>query len=179
MFSWFYYYCDVFTFYSIVYYFFLYITINKKNIKFTLVIYNKTISNKSHDNLKKFKQITIEVYFNYLPINYFNIDQKLQILRKLADMHYLVHVHLNNFSKIINNNGFILPASIEFTYIRKDLQNYVGLNDDTFLLNMILLIIQMVLILFLMVISLLHIIFDYHFSLLYISHSQNVVFVCK
>jgi len=85
----------------------------------------------SSNELKKFKQITMEVHFNYLSTNTFNIDQKLQILGKLAETHWLVHVHPNNYGKIINYNGFILPAGIEFTYIRKDTQNYIGLNEDT------------------------------------------------
>jgi len=85
----------------------------------------------SSNELKKFKQITMEVHFNHLSTNTFNIDQKLQILGKLAETHWLIHVHPNNYGKIINNDGFILPAGIEFTYIRKDLQNYIGLNDDT------------------------------------------------
>jgi hypothetical protein len=85
----------------------------------------------SSDELKKFKQITMEVHFDNLSTNSYNINQKLQILGKLADTHWLVHVHPNNYGKIIHNNGFIIPAAIEFTYIRKDLQNYIGLNDDT------------------------------------------------
>ena len=75
----------------------------------------------------KFKQITMEVHFNHLSTNTFNIDQKLQILGKLAETHWLIHVHPNNYGKIINNDGFILPAGIEFTYIRKD---FLELNDE-------------------------------------------------
>jgi hypothetical protein len=84
----------------------------------------------SLDDLKKFKQITMEVHFDSLSNRGYNINQKLKILDKLAQTHWLVHVHPNNYGKKIINNGFMLPAGIEFTYIRKDIQNYVGLNSD-------------------------------------------------
>jgi len=70
----------------------------------------------SEDRLNKFKQIVIE--FHGINDNSWdcNYDDKLKCLKKIADTHYIIHAHGNNYSSCINN----IPDVIELTYIRKD-----------------------------------------------------------
>jgi hypothetical protein len=70
----------------------------------------------SLDDLKKFKQITIEMHG--INDNGWGVDHQIKIncIKKLFKTHYIIHVHGNNNSKTINN----IPDVIEITYIRKD-----------------------------------------------------------
>lgn len=43
------------------------------------------------------------------------------ILASLAETHYLVHVHGNNWGDFLDINGVLVPQTIECTYVRKDL----------------------------------------------------------
>lgn len=74
------------------------------------------IDSLSVNDLKKFKQITIEFHFindNNLNISY---ELKQKCLNKLYDTHYLIHAHGNNNCGTTNS----IPDVIELTYIRKD-----------------------------------------------------------
>jgi hypothetical protein len=66
--------------------------------------------------LKKFKQIVIEFH----GINDDNwgcsYNDKVKCLEKLANTHYIVHAHGNNFGGVRNN----IPDVIELTYVNKD-----------------------------------------------------------
>ncbi len=69
------------------------------------------------EKLEKFKQIVIEfhgVNNNSWGTNY---EDKLICFNKLANTHYLVHIHGNNNSSSTNK----IPDVIELTYLRKDL----------------------------------------------------------
>jgi len=66
--------------------------------------------------LKKFKQITIEFHGINDDSWGTNFNNKLKCLEKLADTHYIIHAHGNNFSSVTNK----IPDVIELTYIRKD-----------------------------------------------------------
>ena len=77
--------------------------------------YNWLLSLKNED-LNKFKQIAIEFHGINDDSWGCNYSNKLECLKKLADTHYLIHIHGNNYSS--NTNG--IPDVVELTYIRKD-----------------------------------------------------------
>lgn len=67
----------------------------------------------TNDQLKKFKQICIELH----DLNGNNLrDDKIKSLKKLSNTHYIIHAHGNNFDRM--NNG--IPNVLELTYINKD-----------------------------------------------------------
>lgn len=70
----------------------------------------------SHEKLSKFKQITIECHgINNDSWNYcYNL--KLRCFINLSHTHYLVHIHGNNYSEVING----IPNVVELTYINKN-----------------------------------------------------------
>jgi len=72
----------------------------------------------TQDMLSTFKQIVIEFHGIYDEVSHgFTREQKRNCFQKLADTHYLIHVHGNNYSRLMENN---LPNVMEFTYVRKD-----------------------------------------------------------
>jgi hypothetical protein len=75
------------------------------------------IESLSSDDLKKFKQIAIEMHF----INNDGLDIKYELkkkcLKKLFETHYIIHIHANNGCGTINN----IPNVVEITYLRKDI----------------------------------------------------------
>ena len=94
------------------------------------------IQSLTREQLIRFAQITIEFHF---PFTYsediFNrfsypieVGSKLECLRRLADTHYLVHLHCNNCCGTTNFNNVAVPNVFECTYIRKDLCKNVGHN---------------------------------------------------
>jgi len=84
----------------------------------------------SPDILNKFKQITIELHFDPLSTGKYSIDEKLILLNKLSNTHWLVHAHPNNWANVYVCNNIILPHSLEVTYIRKDVQSDIGFNEE-------------------------------------------------
>jgi len=94
------------------------------------------INSLSKDDLLKFKQIVIE--FHGINDNSCNstyddnswnstYDDKLKTFRILSETHYLVHIHGNNYSGIVNG----IPDVIEATYIRKDCLNKTPMLNTT------------------------------------------------
>ena len=71
--------------------------------------------------LKKFKQIVIE--FHGITDDNWNCKytDKIKCLEKLANTHYIVHAHGNNYGKVVNN----IPDVIELTYINKNYFNSI------------------------------------------------------
>jgi hypothetical protein len=67
--------------------------------------------------LKKIKQIVIE--FHGITNNEWNCnyEYKIKCLEKLANTHYIVHAHGNNYGRTTNN----IPDVIELTYVNKNL----------------------------------------------------------
>jgi hypothetical protein len=65
------------------------------------------------DQLKKFKQICIELHG--LNGNKLTND-KIKCLKKLSNTHYIIHAHGNNFDRMNND----IPNVLELTYINKD-----------------------------------------------------------
>lgn len=94
------------------------------------------------NDLKKFKQITMELHGLHDPqwcmihkyhnpewdfIEY-NEHNMTNCLKKLAETHYLVHAHANNWGRIVTVNNIPIPSVIELTYLRKDEDAISGLN---------------------------------------------------
>jgi hypothetical protein len=71
------------------------------------------------DNLNKIKQFVCE--FHAINDDTWNnsFSLKLSCFKKLAETHYLVHAHGNNYAPTQNINGYQYPYVIELTYIRK------------------------------------------------------------
>jgi len=65
--------------------------------------------------LNKFKQIVIELHG--ITNNEWNCDyyNKVKCLEKLSKTHYIIHVHGNNHSHVVNN----IPDVIELTFVNK------------------------------------------------------------
>lgn len=92
----------------------------------------------SESQLNKFKQIVIEFHFPFTyseeifrPRSYpMEIEEKIECLRKLADTHYLVHLHGNNCCGVTIYDNIKVPNVFECTYVRKDLCNTVSVNTD-------------------------------------------------
>ena len=81
------------------------------------------INSLSMEELKRFKQITLELHFP-------NSSKHWEQLYKISQTHYLVHYHANNNCNILYSTGQFLPerhphlsvpAVFECTYVRKDL----------------------------------------------------------
>lgn len=90
----------------------------------------------SQKQMKRFKQIVIEFHFPFTMPFFPNLDiptpvsQKMEVLAKCAYNHWLIHFHGNNCCSTTNYNNTIVPNVFECTYIRKDVQNFVGYNTD-------------------------------------------------
>jgi hypothetical protein len=90
----------------------------------------------STEELQKFKQMVIEFHFPFtdyaLPTSFdipTSSEYKMNILQKLAETHYLVHFHPNTVCGVTTFQGYTVPNVFEGTYIRKDCQSNIGLND--------------------------------------------------
>ena len=92
------------------------------------------------DEINKFSQIVIEFHFpfsTYLShgINWLDeeigVDRKVNCLKRLANSHYLIHLHGNNCCYIKSYNNITVPNVFECTYIRKDLCNRINRNTKS------------------------------------------------
>jgi len=90
----------------------------------------KWINSLNNSFFNKFKQIILEVHGVFLNNWEATIQEKIDALKKLNETHYIIHIHGNNQSPIILNNGNPLPTVLEITYIRKDLVNNIKLNSE-------------------------------------------------
>lgn len=81
------------------------------------------------ENLNKFSQIVMEVHFPFTyseslftSLSYLMpVENKINLIKKLNETHYLIHLHPNNCCGTTNFNNINVPNVLEFTYIRKDL----------------------------------------------------------
>lgn len=71
---------------------------------------------RNESDIKKFKQIVIEVHGLYDDNWGATLDNKIKVLQKLAQTHYIIHAHGNNHVGIQNN----IPEVLELTYLNKD-----------------------------------------------------------
>jgi len=70
----------------------------------------------SEEQLNKFTQITIEFHGINDDTWGCNYGDKKKCFEKLANTHYLIHAHGNNYSAVTNN----IPDVIELTYVNKN-----------------------------------------------------------
>jgi hypothetical protein len=79
-------------------------------------------------DLQHYKQITME--FHGINDDSWNASHqtKVNCLKKLANTHYLIHVHGNNWAGAAHVNNSLVPDVIELTYIRKDVLSYPFFN---------------------------------------------------
>lgn len=61
-----------------------------------------------------------------------NIFNRIKLFGKLSNTHYLVHIHQNNVGYFHIIDNIIIPYIFECTYIRKDVQEFVGYNNKPF-----------------------------------------------
>ena len=53
----------------------------------------------------------------------------MNILKKLAETHYLIHFHPNTVCGVTTFQNYTVPNVFEATYVRKDCQSNIGLNN--------------------------------------------------
>jgi hypothetical protein len=82
----------------------------------------------NENDLLHYKQIVIE--FHGINDDSWNTlySKKLNCLKKLANTHYLIHAHGNNWGGIQYINNSFVPDVIELTYVRKDILKYPFFN---------------------------------------------------
>ena len=94
----------------------------------------------SDNEINKFSQIVIEFHFpfsSYLSNGItcydedIDTDRKLNCIKRLANTHYLVHLHGNNCCGTRIFNNITVPNVFECTYIRKDLCNTITRNNKS------------------------------------------------
>lgn len=87
------------------------------------------------NELNKFKQMVIEFHFPFTDFCLENLDIptssefKMNILKKINETHYLIHFHPNTACGTTQYNNYNVPNVFEATYIRKDCQTNIGIND--------------------------------------------------
>ena len=90
----------------------------------------------SKQQLKQIKQMVIEFHFPFTVSGFRHLDKELPILdkmdvfRKLAETHVLIHFHCNNCCGTTTYDNIITPNVFECTYVRKDIQSMSQLNDE-------------------------------------------------
>jgi hypothetical protein len=88
----------------------------------------------STDQMKKFKQITMEIHFPFTEndIAHFDVplpvNTKMSVLDKLAYTHRLIHFHGNNYCETTIYSDVNVPNIFECTYVRKDDHEFCGYN---------------------------------------------------
>ncbi len=91
----------------------------------------------SVDHLKRCKQIVMEFHFPTSIHPHTGLDiqipvvEKMAVFQKLAATHWLVHFHGNNVCGTMDYKGIRIPNVFECTFIRKDQQDFCGLNPET------------------------------------------------
>jgi hypothetical protein len=89
----------------------------------------------SNEELNKFKQIVVEFHFPFSDYSLPNLDKptscnfKMNILKKLSESHYLIHLHPNTACGTTNYKGITVPNVFECTYVRKNCQQNIGYNN--------------------------------------------------
>jgi len=73
----------------------------------------------NEEQLSKFKQIVIEFHGINDDTWNTNHNDKIECFKKLANTHYAIHIHGNNYGSLTSN----IPDTIEVTYVRKDIFN--------------------------------------------------------
>lgn len=75
--------------------------------------------------LRRFKLLLIEFHdLDLLFVSQAQIQKLKNIVYKISQSHYLVHVKSNNAGGSINVNGYAFPKVLELSFIRKELANF-------------------------------------------------------
>jgi hypothetical protein len=88
------------------------------------------------NQLKKFKQIVIEVHFPFTLYPFNHLDKQISVydkliaLKTLSKTHTLIHLHGNNCCGITQFQGLNVPNVLECTFVRKDIQNNGIFNEE-------------------------------------------------
>ena len=91
----------------------------------------------SNEQLNKIKQMVIEFHFPFTEPGFTHLDaplhvsKKLDVLKKLAETHTLIHLHGNNCCGTASFDNIIVPNVFECTYVRKDIQSSDTLSTDS------------------------------------------------
>ena len=88
------------------------------------------------EELKKFKQMVIEFHYPFTDFAFpsgldipTSTEYKMNIFKKIAETHYLIHFHPNTACGLTTYKGYTVPNVFEATYVRKDYQSNIVLND--------------------------------------------------
>jgi hypothetical protein len=80
----------------------------------------EVLHNISDKLLKKFRIIIIEFHKLHQLADRFSFSLIAPALRKLLKSHSVVHIHPNNNRRVLKIHGLEIPATMEFTFLRKD-----------------------------------------------------------
>lgn len=95
------------------------------------------IQSLSYDQLSRIKQIVIEYHFPFSPASFphfdipLPVDDKMAVINKVSTTHSIIHLHGNNCCGTTTFNNILVPNIFECTYLRKDLQEFIELNDES------------------------------------------------
>lgn len=79
-----------------------------------------SLSGLSKSDLQQFRQIAIEFHGLSALKSTSTSDSLFKALNILASGHLPIHVHANNYSRLVRFNRYWFPDAIEVTYLRKD-----------------------------------------------------------
>jgi hypothetical protein len=89
----------------------------------------------TNDELKRIKQMVIEFHNPFQDYSFptgldipTTSEFKMNILKKIAETHYLIHFHPNTAACTRLYNNFEVPDVFECKYVRKDCQEDIGYN---------------------------------------------------
>ncbi|MDA7757894.1 FkbM family methyltransferase [Opitutales bacterium] len=80
----------------------------------------EVLHNISDDLLKRFRIVVIEFHKLHQLADRFSFSLIAPALRKLLKSHSVVHIHPNNNRRVLKIYGLEIPATMEFTFLRKD-----------------------------------------------------------
>ena len=80
----------------------------------------EVLHNISGKLLKKFRIVIIELHKLHQLADRFSFSLIAPALRKLLQSHSVVHIHPNNNRRVLRIHGVEIPATMEFTFLRKD-----------------------------------------------------------
>jgi hypothetical protein len=80
----------------------------------------EVLHNISDKLLKKFRIIIVEFHKLHQLADRFSFSLIAPALRKLLKSHSVVHIHPNNNRRVLKIHGLEIPATMEFTFLRKD-----------------------------------------------------------
>lgn len=86
----------------------------------------EVLENVKQEIISKFSQIVIEFHSVF---DYHRAEEILSVLHKMNKTHQVIHVHGNNYSKILWCDGIPYPDALEVTYVSKEQHEFEDNND--------------------------------------------------